>query len=120
MATTKPVGTCVTRTAESVVFTDWPPGPDARKTSICRSDSSIRTSTSLASGSTDTVADDVCTRPCDSVTGTRCTRCVPASCFMRVHTWSPAISPLTSVYPPRSDGEAASGSSFQRRRRAKA
>ncbi len=25
------------RTAESVVFTDWPPGPDERKTSILRS-----------------------------------------------------------------------------------
>jgi hypothetical protein len=27
MATTSPVGRCVMRTAESVVFTDWPPGP---------------------------------------------------------------------------------------------
>jgi hypothetical protein len=25
--TTTPVGMCVRRTAESVVFTDWPPGP---------------------------------------------------------------------------------------------
>ncbi|SLC91570.1 Uncharacterised protein [Mycobacteroides abscessus subsp. massiliense] len=25
--TTMPVGMCVRRTAESVVFTDWPPGP---------------------------------------------------------------------------------------------
>ncbi len=28
--TTMPVGTCVIRTAESVVFTLWPPGPDER------------------------------------------------------------------------------------------
>jgi hypothetical protein len=27
MATTRPVGRWVMRTAESVVFTDWPPGP---------------------------------------------------------------------------------------------
>ncbi len=36
-----PVGTWVMRTAESVVFTDWPPGPDERNTSIFRSLSSI-------------------------------------------------------------------------------
>ena len=44
------------RTAESVVLTDWPPGPDERYTSICRSFGSIATSTSSASGSTATVA----------------------------------------------------------------
>ena len=33
METTIPVGTWVMRTAESVVLTDWPPGPDKRKTS---------------------------------------------------------------------------------------
>ena len=30
MATTMPVGEWVMRTAESVVFTDWPPGPVER------------------------------------------------------------------------------------------
>ena len=40
---------------------------------------SISTSTSSASGSTATVAVDVWIRPCDSVFGTRCTRCVPPS-----------------------------------------
>ncbi len=30
IATTIPVGTCVIRTAESVVFTLWPPGPVER------------------------------------------------------------------------------------------
>ena len=44
------------RTAESVVLTDWPPGPDERLTSIRRSfSSSISTSTSSASGMTTTV-----------------------------------------------------------------
>ena len=28
--TTIPVGTCVIRTAESVLFTCWPPAPEAR------------------------------------------------------------------------------------------
>ena len=74
-----PVGRWVTRTAESVVFTLWPPGPDERKTSMRRSLSSIFTSTSSASGSTATVAAEVWMRPCDSVVGTRWTRCTPDS-----------------------------------------
>ena len=32
--TTRPVGRCVTRTAESVVLTLWPPGPEERYTSM--------------------------------------------------------------------------------------
>ena len=67
------------RTAESVVFTDCPPGPVERYTSILRSLGSISTSTSSASGSTVTVAVEVWIRPLASVTGTRCTRCVPPS-----------------------------------------
>ena len=43
--TTMPVGTCVIRTAESVVFTLCPPGPEERKTSMRRSFSSRVTST---------------------------------------------------------------------------
>ena len=77
--TTRPVGRCVIRTAESVVFTDCPPGPEERKTSIRRSCGSISTSTSWASGSTATVAADVWMRPWLSVSGTRCTRCTPDS-----------------------------------------
>ena len=65
-----PVGRWVIRTAESVVFTDWPPGPDERKTSIRRSLGSMSTSTvSSASGATKTPAAEVWMRPCDSVTG---------------------------------------------------
>ena len=67
------------RTAESVVLTDWPPGPLERKMSTRMSSGSISTSTSSASGSTATVAVEVWMRPCDSVTGTRCTRCTPPS-----------------------------------------
>ncbi len=81
--TTTPVGRCVIRTALSVVFTLWPPGPEERKTSTFRSLSFISTSTSSASGSTATVAAEVWIRPCDSVTGTRWTRCTPDSCRNR-------------------------------------
>ena len=72
--TTTPVGVCVTRTAESVVFTDCPPGPVERNTSIRRSEGSMVTSTSSASGRTATVAVEVWMRPPDSVTGIRWTR----------------------------------------------
>ena len=68
------------RTAESVVFTDCPPGPEERKTSIFRSFGLISTSSgSSTSGNTSTPVVDVWMRPCDSVAGTRCTRCTPPS-----------------------------------------
>ena len=52
------------RTAESVVLTDCPPGPDERLTSIRRSrSSSISISTSSASGMTTTVTVEVWIRP---------------------------------------------------------
>ena len=47
------------RTAESVVLTLWPPGPDERNTSMRRSFGSIWMSTSSASGSTSTPAAEV-------------------------------------------------------------
>jgi hypothetical protein len=78
-----PLGRWVIRTAESVVLTLCPPGPEDRKTSMRRSFGSTETSTSSASGSTSTPAAEVWMRPCDSVTGTRCTRCTPPSNFSR-------------------------------------
>ena len=89
--TTMPLGRWVMRTAESVVLTHCPPGPDERKTSMRRSFWSICTSTSSASGSTSTPAAEVWMRPCDSVTGTRCTRWTPPSYFSRAQTPSPAL-----------------------------
>src|ERR1039457_6858008 len=47
------------RTAESVVFTDWPPGPPERMTSIFKSLGSMLMSTSSSSGMMATVAVDV-------------------------------------------------------------
>ena len=49
----------------------------------------MSTSTSSASGRTMTVAAEVWIRPWDSVTGTRCTRCGPPSCFRRCQASSP-------------------------------
>ena len=95
---------CVIRTAESVVFTDWPPGPVARNTSISRSFGSRSTSTSSASGSTATVAALVWIRPWLSVAGTRCTRCGPPSYLKRAHAGSPLTTNVTSRKPPCSDG----------------
>jgi len=57
--TTMPVGICVMRTADSVLFTCWPPAPDARYTSMRRSSGRMSTSTSSASGITATVAAEV-------------------------------------------------------------
>ena len=42
-ATTMPLGRCVIRTAESVLFTCWPPAPEERYVSMRRSSSSIST-----------------------------------------------------------------------------
>ncbi len=41
--TAMPVGRCVTRTADSVLLTCWPPAPPERMTSMRRSLSSIST-----------------------------------------------------------------------------
>ena len=112
MLTTVPVGTCVMRTAESVVLTLCPPGPDERYTSMRRSFGSISTSTSSASGSTTTPAAEVWMRPCDSVAGTRCTRCTPPSYFSCAQTpWSALrarTATVTDLMPPRSVGSSSS------------
>jgi hypothetical protein len=65
-----------------------------------------------------TVADDVCTRPALSVTGTRCTRWGPPSCFSRDHASGPFTRNVTSSKPPIDDGELESTSSFQPERAA--
>ena len=58
------------------------PAPEARKVSTRKSAALISIiCTSSLSGIIATVAAEVCTRPCDSVSGTRCTRCAPDSNF---------------------------------------
>ena len=88
------------RTAESVVLTDWPPGPDERLTSMRRSlSSSMSTSTSSASGMTMTVAVDVWMRPDDSVAGMRWTRWTPPSNLRRLYAPSPRTWTIASLTP---------------------
>ena len=80
-----------------------------------RSFSSIRMSTSSASGSTATVAAEVWMRPEASVSGTRCTRCTPDSNLSRSKTLRPATSALTSLIPPSPVSETSSTSNRQPR-----
>src|SRR3984885_141436 len=112
--TIRPVGRCVMRTAEYVVLTDCPPGPEEQNVSMRMSFSSTLTSTSSASGSTATVMAEVCTRPCCSVAGTRCTRCTPLSYFRWLYTLLPLISAITSFNPPTDDSLADVTSTRQR------
>ena len=81
--TTIPVGLWIRRTAEEVLLMCCPPAPDERKTCISMSSGFKSTSTASISGSTATVAVEVCTLPPDSVSGTRWTRWTPDSNFRR-------------------------------------
>ena len=67
------------RTAESVVLTDCPPGPGRAvdvDLQVVRVDLDVDV---LGLGQHGDGRGRVWMRPCDSVTGTRCTRCVPPS-----------------------------------------
>ena len=80
METTRPVGMWVMRTAESVVLTDCPPGPEERKTSTRMSVSGTSMwSVDSMSGMTSTAAKEVCRRPWLSKGLMRTSRCVPPS-----------------------------------------
>ena len=85
-----------------MVLTDWPPGPPALKTSILKSDSFISISTSSASGKTATVAADVWTLPCVSVSGILWTLWTPDSYFKYEYMSSPFTKKITSLKPPAS------------------
>ena len=75
-----PVGMCVMRTAESVVLTLCPPGPEDRKTSTRISFSGMSTwSVCSTTGSTSTPAKEVCRRPWLSNGEMRTSRWVPCS-----------------------------------------
>ena len=68
---------------------------------------------SSGSGITATVAADVCTRPCASVSGTRWTRCPPLSNCNSRYAPSPSIERITSLNPPRSEMLESITSNFQ-------
>src|SRR5204862_8055782 len=91
-----------------------PPGPDEQNVSIRRSLASILMSTSSASGNTATVTAEVWTRPCCSVSGTRCTRCTPLSYFSLEYAPWPSTMAITSLSPPTPDSELDITSTFQR------
>lgn len=89
--TVRPVGRCVTTTADSVLLRCCPPAPDPRQVCHSSSDGGMRHSASVGSGSTATVIVLVWTRPRRSVGGIRCQRWPPPS-FAK--TWA-ALSPTT-------------------------
>ena len=76
------------------------------------SPSLITTSKASASGSTATVAAEVCTRPCVSVAGTRCTRCTPLSYFNVPYTSAPVTEHTISLKPPAAPSLALDTSNF--------
>src|SRR4030042_1561703 len=97
--TTSPEGRWVMRTAESVVFTLWPPGPPERYTSMRSSSCLMSISVGSTSGSTATVTAEVWIRPPASVTGTRCTRCTPLSWRRFSYTLLPVTENTISLKP---------------------
>ena len=114
-STTVPVGLWMSRTAEEVLFTCWPPAPEERNTCISMSAGLRSTSTSSISGRTATVAVEVWMRPPDSVSGTRWTRWTPLSNFSRDQAPSPSIVKEISFTPPSSVSFRLATSAFQRR-----
>jgi hypothetical protein len=102
--TTSPVGTWVMRTAESVVLTPCPPGPEDRYTSTRMSFSSTLMSTSSASGRTATVTVEVWMRPLDSVAGTRWTRWTPRSNLSRLQAPRPWMKRHDLLEAPHAGG----------------
>ena len=105
--TTMPVGMCVMRTADSVLFTCWPPAPPARMVSILMSDSASSSSASSStSGVTSTEAKAVWRRAWLSKGLMRISRWTPVSAFKRPKAKEPVILSCTERMP-------ASGSSVR-------
>src|SRR3984893_11112409 len=80
--TATPVGIWVSRTADSVLLTCWPPAPPERMVSVRTSDSlmsiliELSTTEKIA-----TLETDVCRRGLESNGDIRTSRCTPASVF---------------------------------------
>src|SRR5207253_1327897 len=80
MVTMVPVGRCVIRTADDVLFTCWPPAPLERKVSTLRSSGRISIASSASiSGITSTSANEVWRRCAWSKGERRTSRCTPRS-----------------------------------------
>src|ERR1700730_12843947 len=78
--TATPVGICVSRTADSVLLTCWPPAPPERMVSTRTSDSAISILMLLSTpGKIATDENEVCLRALESNGEIRTSRCTPAS-----------------------------------------
>ena len=103
--TTMPVGRCVMRTAESVLFTCCPPAPLERYVSMRSSDSSISTGASSGrSGATTICANAVCRRWAESNGDWRTRRCTPRSAFSVPYAFSPLTVTVADLRPASSPG----------------
>ena len=106
-----PVGRCVMRTAESVLFTCWPPAPLERYVSMRRSDSSISIGASSGrSGATTTCAKAVCRRCAESNGDRRTSRWTPRSALSVPYAFSPLTATVVDLRPASSPGLASSTS----------
>ena len=118
-ATTMPVGRWVSRTAESVLLTCWPPAPEARYVSTRRSFSSISTLASSGTcGMTSTRAKLVCRRFCESYGLIRTSRCTPRSLRSFPYAQRPSMLKLTLLRPASSPSVASRISVLKRLRSA--
>ena len=81
--TATPVGICVSRTADSVLLTCWPPAPPERIVSVRTSDSVDVDLDAVVDHRKDRDADEneVCRRALESNGEIRTSRCTPASVF---------------------------------------
>src|SRR3981081_4719900 len=78
--TAPPVGICVSRPADSVLLTGWPPAPPERMVSVRTSDSLMSIlMLSSTTGKIDTDENEVCLRALESNGDIRTSRCTPAS-----------------------------------------
>ncbi len=101
--TTMPVGRWVSRTAESVVFTLCPPGPEDRNTSTRRSASGMSMwSVDSVTGSTSTPANEVWRRPWLSKGEIRTRRWVPCSTDSVPYAYGARTSKVVDLIPASS------------------
>ena len=103
--TTMPLGMCVSRTAESVLFTCCPPAPDERNVSTRTSSSSISMpATSSSSGATITCPKLVWRRCAESNGLWRTRRCLPRSALRIPYALSPLSVNVADLIPYSSPG----------------
>ena len=109
--TTTPVGTWVSRIADDVLLTCWPPAPLLRYTSSRTSLGSMSMSTaSSISGVTSTSANEVCRRAAESNGLMRTSRCTPRSDLSSPKARGPVIRSVADLMPASSPGDSSMNS----------